>query len=491
MTIQGFCSWCHELTNHQLYESSPISRNVYRCEGCRNLTLTCRACGHLAKGAPDPDVSRADIPFLKSLKVKWNDEFCAEHDGSISSFEGMHSILDDIEEYEVVFKRNTLNFTKGLSISALVVSGAVIFTPIGMAAAPSLASWLGSVGLLGAASTGTAISTLSGAALTSASLAAIGGGTMAKGVVFITAAGSALGGVKGALIANNYFGAVRNFSIRKFNEGVENGVICVNGFTTEDMTDLRDWKPTLRDHFEDHSWYLSTWESKRLADVGNMFLGDLSGQAAFAYAKRMARRAARKAGSKVNPLQWTAVAADVIGNPWHSAMVKASMTGLLLADLIARTKDTEFTLMGHSLGARVIYYALEALSTKDRKRVKDVYLFGGAVARDDVAGWRSAASAVSGTIYNCYSKRDMVLFYLYQGASAGLSSPIGIAPIEGEIDNVVNYDCTDLVGGHNEWKARGPAILEKLNRRTEERQENYRRAPQPRDSVTGRFIAQA
>lgn len=67
-------------------------------------------------------------------------------------------------------------------------------------AAPVIATMAGAAGLLGAASTGTAISTLSGAALTNASLAAIGGGAlsaggggMAFGTAVITATGSAAG----------------------------------------------------------------------------------------------------------------------------------------------------------------------------------------------------------------------------------------------------------------------------------------------------------
>jgi hypothetical protein len=54
-------------------------------------------------------------------------------------------------------------------------------------------------------------------------------------------------------------------------------------------------------------------------------------------------------------------------------MVKSSMTGLLLADLISRVKGKEkFILMGNSLGCRVIFYALNALSTKERINIINV-----------------------------------------------------------------------------------------------------------------------
>lgn len=62
-----------------------------------------------------------------------------------------------------------------------VVAGTVAAGGAAFVAAPIIAGAAGAAGLLGAASTGTAISTLSGAALTNASLAALGGGAVAAG----------------------------------------------------------------------------------------------------------------------------------------------------------------------------------------------------------------------------------------------------------------------------------------------------------------------
>ncbi len=63
----------------------------------------------------------------------------------------------------------------------IAVAGTVATGGLCWVAAPAIASTLGAAGLLGAASTGTTISTLSGAALTKASLAALGGGALASG----------------------------------------------------------------------------------------------------------------------------------------------------------------------------------------------------------------------------------------------------------------------------------------------------------------------
>lgn len=95
--------------------------------------------------------------------------------------------------------------------SLLTVGATVASAGLGLAAAPAIASMAGSAGLLGAASTQTAISTLSGAALKNASLAAIGGGAlaaggggMAAGTAVIGAASAATGAASSAVAAKTW-----------------------------------------------------------------------------------------------------------------------------------------------------------------------------------------------------------------------------------------------------------------------------------------------
>ncbi len=133
-------------------------------------------------------------------------------------------------------------------------------------------------------------------------------------------------------------------------------------------------------------------------------------------------------------------------------MMRAAQTGIQLAEAISRTEGQKFNLVGHSLGCRVIYYALEALSTKKDIYINDVILLGGAVGRQDQEGWTKALSSVKGNIYNCHSKQDKVLSVIYKTANAGLSSPIGINPIEIDHPQLTNVNCDDLVESHMTWK---------------------------------------
>ena len=79
----------------------------------------------------------------------------------------------------------------------LIVGTATLAT--GGLAAPAFAAAMGGAGLLGAAGTGTLISTLHGCALTSASLASITG-SVAGGTAVITGASAAAGTAAGAAI---------------------------------------------------------------------------------------------------------------------------------------------------------------------------------------------------------------------------------------------------------------------------------------------------
>jgi hypothetical protein len=370
--------------------------------------------------------------------------------------------LEDIAQFKRIFERDSTDFVRVGKIVCGTAAGALVVAPLAVLAAPGLAAALGSAGMLGAAGTGTAISTLSGAALTSASLAAIGGGAMAGGVAVVTAAGAALGAYQGGVVSNSYFGQIEHFGIQKLKAGNKHAVIVVNGFLTQG-SDTADWTHPLQKHFPRASWYHNDWESKTLRKLG-AFVLSAPKAAGLEMAKDILRKMPTKAAKKASPFKLATLAFDLIGNPWHVSMVKAQLTGVMLADAIARTPGWKFTLAGHSLGARVIHYALEALATKDKRFVENVYLLGGAVAGDRRADkeWERAAGAVKGRIFNCYSSEDAVLKYLYQGANGGLSTPIGLKQIHLEHDKIFNFDCSALVDSHMAWKPMFGEILTQL-----------------------------
>ena len=452
-----WCSWCHKKATHNFVEKHYLTRNEYKCSACGNYTVKCRYCQNMAASNP---ANLEKDGFFSSIKENWTNELCAEHNGTIADFEKLDKQLSDLSEYETIFERSKWNLSKGGKIAGGMIAGTAVFGPLAYFAAPGFASGLGAAGFLGTASTGTAISSLSGAALTSASLAALGPGGLGGGIAIITAVGAALGGTQGAVVSNNYFGAIKDFKITKVKHGSGPALIFINGFLSQKNQNASDWINAVSELYPENPCYYVSWESSSLYKMGSLIGKGVGGAAFKNFIKRLMKKSSKSLAKKLSPLNWAQTTSELIGNPWHTSMVKSSMTGVLLADLIARTNNPNgFILMGHSLGARVIFYLLCALSTKNITQINDVFLLGGAADRKDSNAWEESIKSVNGKIVNCYSYNDSILKYLYQGANALSSSPIGIGDIEVSHEKLVNKNVTSIIAGHMQYKEKFGEIL--------------------------------
>jgi len=424
----AYCSWCFEKTEHRLVVQNTLRRNRYECNYCHHETLECRYCPNMSKGG------------------KWDNELCAEHDGSIASFDSLTLQLDDISDYEKIFKRNSYNLQKGAKIAAFSLGGAAVLGPLALAAAPAIG------GAYGAAVLG-----FSGAVAESAGLAAIGGGAiaanglgMAGGAAIIGAVGAALGGVSSGVISNSYFQEVKGFKIEKIKSGTGPKILFIDGFLTENTPAPDDWNKALALTYPDNPWYYVRWESKRLLSLGKNLSGHGGQAVAQKFITKWAKQAAKQAAKKIGPIGWIATALGIVSNPWSVATIKAGQTGVLLAVLIARTKS-DYILFGHSLGARVIYYCLECLKGKSDNFIADVHLLGGAVGNNSVE-WEKTGLAVKGKINNYYSSNDWILATFYKAGTFFASTPIGRNPIQSNTKTINNVDVTDTVSGHTKHK---------------------------------------
>jgi pimeloyl-ACP methyl ester carboxylesterase len=101
----------------------------------------------------------------------------------------------------------------------------------------------------------------------------------------------------------------------------------------------------------------------------------------------------------------------LIDNPWVVSQARADMAGLVLADsLIDRNLGTRpITLVGFSLGARVIFSCLKELASRGAfGLVQNVYMFGTpVVAKNDE--YIKARSVVPGRFVNGYATNDWIL----------------------------------------------------------------------------------
>lgn len=101
----------------------------------------------------------------------------------------------------------------------------------------------------------------------------------------------------------------------------------------------------------------------------------------------------------------------LIDNPWSNSLARAQLAGLIFADsLIDRNLGTRpITLVGFSLGAKVIFSALMELANKGAYGlIQNVYIFGSPlVAKKDE--FLKAKTVVSGRFVNGYATNDWIL----------------------------------------------------------------------------------
>ena len=127
-------------------------------------------------------------------------------------------------------------------------------------------------------------------------------------------------------------------------------------------------------------------------------------------------------------------------------MGRANAAGLILADsLIDRNLGTRpITLVGFSLGARVIFACLRELSNRGAYGIiQNVYIFGSPIIANKDEYCR-ARSIVSGRFVNGYATNDWILGYLFRATGGGIMRVAGLAKVEG-VKGIENIDVTEFV----------------------------------------------
>jgi pimeloyl-ACP methyl ester carboxylesterase len=153
----------------------------------------------------------------------------------------------------------------------------------------------------------------------------------------------------------------------------------------------------------------------------------------------------------------------LIDNPWSNALDRAKSAGRILADVLIRRHlgVRPITLIGFSLGARVIFYALvELAKQKQFGIVQDVFLLGGTLTASQSL-WCETRSVVSGRYVNAFARNDWVLNYLFRATSGGIGTVAGLRPVM-NVPGLENVDVTDKIAGHMSYRTFMPLILDQL-----------------------------
>jgi hypothetical protein len=152
----------------------------------------------------------------------------------------------------------------------------------------------------------------------------------------------------------------------------------------------------------------------------------------------------------------------IVDNPFSIAKFRADKTGTVLAEaLINRAQGKRpVTLIGFSLGARVIYTCLMTLAERRAFGLIESVVLIGTPCPSEAADWRCIRSVVSGRVVNVFSEHDYVLGFLYRTSSI----QYGVAGLE-KIENVhgiENVDVTAMVSGHLRYRYLSGSILKKI-----------------------------
>lgn len=426
----GWCSACFGQHDHFKAKRPLGQLSVYICDDCGSPTLPCAA------------------PLCKNMAVRGQgsvsiQRYCAEHRHETPGFAKASTTMGALNDYEEFLKYDKPNLSRAVKVVGFTGAGLAAVTPFAFLAAPAVGGAVGVIagGFTGAAATSYGLALLGGGAI------AAGGLGMAGGTAVVTGLGAALGGVLGSTIANAYVREDKSFHIEMLQGGSGTPVVVCNGFLSESGRGWGEWREIITQSYPDSPVYRVHWGAKELKNIA--FLG--GGAAAKAIGvpamQQAAARAAKLAAKKLGPIAPGLLAADLAKNPWHVAKNRAEKTGAILADLIARTTEDSFILVGHSLGARAMVFAAQALSSKsDGPRIESMHLLGAAIgAKGD---WKSLVEGVSGIVYNYHSTNDGVLKNVYPVAQAGQTAAgrNGFMP---EVRGLKNIDVSDTVKTHS------------------------------------------
>ncbi|KAJ8370994.1 hypothetical protein SKAU_G00110220 [Synaphobranchus kaupii] len=217
--------------------------------------------------------------------------------------------------------------------------------------------------------------------------------------------------------------------------------------------------------------YCLVWESRFLRDLGSALDSLLDGLVSIV--AQEALKYTILAGI-VTALTWPAsilAVASVIDNPWGVCLSRSAEVGKHLAQVLRSRQQGKrpVSLIGFSLGARVIYFCLQELAndTGSECVVEDAILLGAPVD-GSAKQWKRMSKVVAGNIVNGYCRGDWLLGFLYRGSSAQLCVA-GLQPISLDDRRMVNVDLSSVVKGHLDYMRQMDTILVAVGVPTRER----------------------
>ncbi|KAJ5308893.1 hypothetical protein N7508_004272 [Penicillium antarcticum] len=284
----------------------------------------------------------------------------------------------------------------------------------------------------------------------------------AGGTALIASSATLGGSTIGMRASHRRTGAVQTFEYRPLHNNKKvNLIVTVSGWMTGKVDDVRLPFSTVDPIMGDI--YSVLWEPEMLRSMGDT-INILATEALTQGLQQVLGSTVLMAlmASLQLPLVLTKLA-YLIDNPWIVSLARANSAGLVMADSLQDRNlgNRPITLLGFSLGARVIFSCLKELADKGAHGlIQNVYLFGSPVVANKDE-YLKARSVVSGRFVNGYATNDWILGYLFRATSGGIMRVAGLAAVEG-IPGIENFDITPLVNGHMDYRTAMPRILREV-----------------------------
>ncbi|KRZ77245.1 putative membrane protein -like protein [Trichinella papuae] len=299
-----------------------------------------------------------------------------------------------------------------------------------------------------------------GLASLSGSAAALGLATTAGAAVVGSIFGVAGAGWTGYKLKRRV-GALEEFTIEilHYQRRSLHIALAVSGWITEDHLD--SFKTPWRCLNVSNEQYCLRYESKYLLEFGKAI--DYIFSVALSCAIQHSLMETALAGvmsAVVWPVSLLGVA-SVIDNPWNVCIRRSQEAGEQLSQILLSRQHGHrpVTLLGFSLGARVIYHCLLFMEKSGNFAgiVQNAILLGTPVGCSPCE-WKKISQVVGGCIINGYCRSDWLLKFLYRTMNLQYSVA-GLGPIENVSPRIQNKDLSLIVKSHSDYKNKLPEIL--------------------------------
>ncbi|XP_057435019.1 uncharacterized protein LOC130727787 isoform X2 [Lotus japonicus] len=346
------------------------------------------------------------------LGVKWNEMEAME---SMVAFSLMNSLSEAgaKEDESIGSENNWDKWKRGGIIGAAAVTGGTLMAITGGLAAPAIAHGLGAL----APTFGSIVPFIGAGGFAAAATAT---GSVAGSVAVAASFGAAGAGLTGSKMATR-IGSLEEFELKEIG-GVHQGhlavSISISGLAFEEKDFVKPWEG----HYDNSERYVLQYESKNLIALSTAIQDWLTSKIAVELMKGGAMMTVLS--TLVAALAWPATLVttfDLIDSKWAVAIDRSDKAGKVLAEVLLKglQGNRPVTLVGFSLGARVIFKCLQFLADSDGDNaglVEKVVFLGAPISIND-ENWKAARKMVAGRFVNAYSTNDWTLGITFRASN--------------------------------------------------------------------------